>query len=115
MAVRGCEADGHGYIARAVSAGAAAVVCEEASLVPDDLPCAILPDTRKAAGKPRHGTVTLNAFHRGNSIVVQVADDGKGMNVDRIRETAIARGVVAAADAECMTNRQLFQLVWQPG
>ena len=74
-----------------------------------------LPGVREAAGKPRQGTVTLNAFHRGNSIVIQVTDDGKGLDVERIRDKAVARNIITAADAERMTNHQLFQLIWEPG
>jgi len=73
------------------------------------------PEVREAAGKPRHGRVTLNAFHRGNNIVIEVRDDGKGLDADRIRTKAIERGLISEADAERMTRQQIFQLIWEPG
>lgn len=73
------------------------------------------PADRVAAGKPRQGTITLDARHRGNSILIRVMDDGKGLNVDRIRSKAIERGLITAADAERMTPQQICQLIWEPG
>jgi two-component system chemotaxis sensor kinase CheA len=74
-----------------------------------------LPGVREAAGKPRQGTITLDAFHRGNSIVIQVTDDGKGLDQNRIREKAIEKGLITAADAEKLTPHQIYQLIWEPG
>ncbi len=74
-----------------------------------------LPDEREAAGKSREGIVQLNAFHRGNSIVIEVTDDGKGLDPERIRRKAIEKGLLSEADAERMTHHQLFQLIWEPG
>jgi two-component system chemotaxis sensor kinase CheA len=73
------------------------------------------PEVREAAGKPRQGTVTLDAFHRGNSIVIQVTDDGKGLDPDRIAKKALEKGLVTAADLEKMTRQQIYQLIWEPG
>lgn len=73
------------------------------------------PDVREAAGKPRQGTVTLNAFHRGNSIIIQVSDDGKGLDAERIRRKCIEKGLFSEADAEKMTTQQLHQMIWEPG
>jgi len=73
------------------------------------------PDEREAAGKPRQGTVTLDAFHRGNSIVIEVRDDGKGLDADRILRKAIDKGLVTEADAGRMTAPQIYQLIWKPG
>ena len=74
-----------------------------------------LPEDREAAGKPREGTVTLDAFHRGNSIVIRVSDDGKGLDIERIRRKAIQNGLISEADAEKMTPRQIHALIWAPG
>ncbi len=74
-----------------------------------------LPDVREAAGKPRQGTITLDAFHRGNTIVIRVSDDGKGLDVERIRSKAVEKGLLAAADAEKLSRREVFQLIWEPG
>ena len=73
------------------------------------------PEERERAGKPRQGTVTLDAFHRGNSIVIQVSDDGKGLDLDKIREKALERGIVSKADLDQMTPDQMYQLIWEPG
>ena len=73
------------------------------------------PDEREAAGKPRQGTVTLDAFHRGNSIVIEVRDDGKGLDADRILRKALDKGLVTEADAQRLTAPQIYQLIWKPG
>jgi two-component system chemotaxis sensor kinase CheA len=73
------------------------------------------PDEREAAGKPRQGTVTLNAFHRGNRIVIEVRDDGKGLDAERILRKAIDKGLVTEADAQSLSNSQIYQLIWKPG
>jgi two-component system chemotaxis sensor kinase CheA len=73
------------------------------------------PDDRAAAGKPRQGTIALDAFHRGSNIVIRVSDDGKGLNADRIRARAVEKGLVSSADAELMTCQQIHQLIWLPG
>jgi len=74
-----------------------------------------LPDVREAAGKPREGTITLDAFHRGNSIYVEVTDDGKGLDPDPILKKALTKGIITEADAERMTPHQIYQLIWEPG
>ncbi len=73
------------------------------------------PDERQAAGKPRQGTVSLNAFHRGNSIVIEVRDDGRGLDADRILRKALDKGLVSEADAQRLTAPQIYQLIWKPG
>ncbi|NOY30180.1 MAG: chemotaxis protein CheA [Planctomycetes bacterium] len=73
------------------------------------------PEDREAAGKPRQGTVTLDAFHRGNSILIEIRDDGKGLDAEKIRQKAIDKGLLSAADAEKLTTHQVFQLIWEPG
>lgn len=70
---------------------------------------------RVAAGKPSQGCITLDAFHRGNSIVIQVVDDGKGLDSQRILKKAVERGLVSDVDAERMTPHQIYQLIWEPG
>lgn len=73
------------------------------------------PEAREAAGKPRQGTITLNAYHRGNRIVIDVCDDGKGLDADKIRDKALSRGLITEADAEKMTPQQFYELIWRPG
>jgi two-component system chemotaxis sensor kinase CheA len=73
------------------------------------------PEVREAAGKPREGTVTLDAFHRGNSIVIEVRDDGKGLDAERILRKCLEKGLVTKAEAEKMTTQQIYQKIWEPG
>jgi two-component system chemotaxis sensor kinase CheA len=73
------------------------------------------PDVREKAGKPRQGVITLDAFHRGNSIVIRVSDDGKGLDRERIKAKAIEKGLITPADAERLTPAETFALIWAPG
>ena len=71
------------------------------------------PDARTAAGKPSQGTLTLNAFHRGGEIFIEVKDDGAGLEKERIRRKAEARGLIAADAA--VSDERLFELIFEPG
>lgn len=73
------------------------------------------PGVREAAGKDPEGTLTLRASHEGSHVVVEVSDDGAGMDVEKIRRKAIERGVVARERAEQMSQQELLQLVFMPG
>jgi two-component system chemotaxis sensor kinase CheA len=70
------------------------------------------PEVREAAGKPRGGTVRLSASQRGGSIVIEVRDDGRGLDRERILRRAAERGIAIAADAP---DREVWQLVFQAG
>jgi two-component system chemotaxis sensor kinase CheA len=71
-----------------------------------------LPEKRLAAGKDAKGTITLRASHQGGNIVIEVADDGAGLNRDKILAKAKERGL-AVSDA--MTNHEVFNLIFAPG
>ena len=71
------------------------------------------PDVREAAGKPRTGTITLRAFHQGGFVIVQVSDDGRGLDPARIRAKAVERGIVPA-DA-VLDPRDTLELIFAPG
>ncbi|MBN2577417.1 MAG: chemotaxis protein CheA, partial [Pirellulales bacterium] len=73
------------------------------------------PAVRQPAGKPRQGTITLDASQRGNRIFIRIADDGQGLDLRRIRARAVALGLVEAADAERLTPAQCETLIWRPG
>ena len=73
------------------------------------------PEDREAVGKSRSGTVTLDAFHRGNSIVIQVTDDGKGLSKENILDKAMQKGIVDQAASERLTDHDIYQLIWEPG
>jgi two-component system chemotaxis sensor kinase CheA len=73
------------------------------------------PEARVAAGKPRAGTIRLAAAHESGSVVITVEDDGRGLDPVRIRDKAVARGLIAAAEAETMTDQQALRLIFAPG
>jgi two-component system chemotaxis sensor kinase CheA len=72
-----------------------------------------MPDVRLAAGKPETGTVTLEAYHRGGNIVIEVKDDGKGLDKDKLRTKAIEKGLIDS-DA-ILTDKQTYELIFMPG
>ena len=72
-----------------------------------------LPADRIAAGKPETGTVELNASHRGGNIIIEIKDDGKGLNPDVLLNKAIERGLVPA-DAN-LTDQQIYELIFMAG
>ena len=71
------------------------------------------PDARTASGKSPEGTVTLRAFHQGGSIVIEIRDDGAGLNRDRILAKAIERGLVKPGDNP--SEKEIFALIFEPG
>ncbi|MFZ4588071.1 MAG: chemotaxis protein CheA [Terrimicrobiaceae bacterium] len=71
------------------------------------------PEKRAAAGKSAKGTVRLSAFHQGGSIVVEIADDGAGLNTKRILDKAVERGVVAPGAA--LSDSEIHDLIFAPG
>ena len=71
------------------------------------------PDKRIAAGKPETGIVQLNAYHQGGNIVIEIIDDGGGLNTEKILSKAKSSGLVA--DDETLTEEQIHDLVFQPG
>ena len=73
------------------------------------------PDERRARGKPAAGTVSLGASHRGAFVVVEVADDGRGIDADRVRRRAVAQGFVGAEAAAALTDREAIELIFRPG
>jgi two-component system chemotaxis sensor kinase CheA len=74
-----------------------------------------LPDERSAIGKDPTGKVTLNAFHQSGNVVIEIIDDGKGLDREKIVEKAIEKGLVQQRDVESWSNEQVFDLIFQPG
>ncbi|MGD9709466.1 MAG: chemotaxis protein CheA [Halothiobacillaceae bacterium] len=70
-------------------------------------------DRRLPLGKPAHGTLRLNAYHDAGSIVIEVADDGGGLNRDKIIAKAIAKGLIAPNAA--LTDQEAYRLIFEPG
>ncbi len=73
------------------------------------------PDARSAAGKAEEGEVSLRAFSEGNQVVIEVKDDGGGIDADRVCAKAVERGVISADEAAQMTREQKIDLVFAAG
>ncbi|MFY8300637.1 chemotaxis protein CheA [Pseudoalteromonas sp. SS15] len=71
------------------------------------------PEQRVAAGKDPVGTVTLNAFHQGGNIVIEIMDDGQGLNTEKIRSKAIANGLIQETDE--LSPDEINELIFMPG
>lgn len=71
------------------------------------------PEVREARGKPRHGTIQLNAYHEGNQVIIEVSDDGGGIDLQRVREKAIRIGVID--ESARLTDREIIELIFTPG
>lgn len=72
-------------------------------------------DDRIAAGKPARGTVSLNAYHQGTQVVLEVHDDGRGIDLDLVREQAIRNGLVQPEEATRMSAPDLLNVIFEPG
>lgn len=70
---------------------------------------------RLAAGKPPKGRVTLRAFHKGNSVAIEIEDDGKGIDPDQMRQIAIKKGIISAEEAEQLDDSEARELIFAPG
>src|SRR6201993_2898067 len=73
------------------------------------------PEERRALGKPVHGRIRLSAYHQGGFIIIQIADDGRGLDTDRIKAKAIAQGLISELDAEKLTEAQIPKFIFAPG
>lgn len=72
-------------------------------------------EVRKANGKPAEGTLWLRAYHEGGQVNIEIADDGAGINVDRVRQKAIEKGMITPEQAAAMPDRDAIQLILLPG
>jgi chemosensory pili system protein ChpA (sensor histidine kinase/response regulator) len=73
------------------------------------------PEDRISAGKPELGKVSLRAYHRGNHIYIEVEDDGRGIDYERVKLSAIERGLVSPETADRLTERDLREMLFHPG
>ena len=74
-----------------------------------------LPEDRAKAGKDSAGRLILRAFHEGGQVIIEISDDGAGLNAERIRQKAIERGVITPEQAQKMADREIFSLIFLPG
>ncbi|WP_422036800.1 hybrid sensor histidine kinase/response regulator [Roseibium sp.] len=73
------------------------------------------PEERRAAGKPEKGIITLAAYHEGGHIIIEVRDDGKGIDVDRVKAKVLERGLASESEVEKMTDSQIHKFIFHAG
>jgi len=73
------------------------------------------PAERAAAGKPEQGTIRLSAYHEGGHIIICIADNGRGLNTERIKAKAVSNGLVSETELEKMTEAQIHKFIFAPG
>ncbi|HTV93302.1 MAG TPA: chemotaxis protein CheA [Verrucomicrobiae bacterium] len=71
------------------------------------------PDEREKLGKSRVGTISLNAYHEGNQIIIEVSDDGGGISLEKVRARGIKQGLISADDR--LSDREIIELIFTPG
>ena len=74
-----------------------------------------MPADRAAVGKPEKGSITLNAFHEGGHIIIEIRDDGKGLSMERIRNKVIENDVATESELEDMSDQQIQQFIFAAG
>jgi len=74
-----------------------------------------LPEVRQAQGKPTQGTIEIRAFHRGNQTLLEVSDDGKGLDLERIGGRAVELGWMSAEELTTIKPTQLLEFIFEPG
>ncbi len=73
------------------------------------------PDDRVVASKAKEGKLSLGAYHEGGQIVIEITDDGKGIDIEKVRETASQKGIINSSQAGSMSEKEVINLVFQPG
>ena len=74
-----------------------------------------MPADRLAAGKAETGTVTISAYHEGGHIIIDIADDGRGLNIARIKEKALSNGLATTAELDTMSEQQIMRFIFAAG
>ncbi len=74
-----------------------------------------MPEVRVAAGKPPQGRLQLRAYHEGGQVNIEVSDDGGGIDIEKLKVKAIAKGIISSEQASRMVERELLNLVFAPG
>jgi len=73
------------------------------------------PEERKAAGKPEDGQITIIARQSGNEVRIEVVDDGRGIDSEKVKETAVRRGVTTQVEADAMDSAEILEMIFRPG
>ena len=71
-------------------------------------------EVRKERGKPEKGAIYLNAFQEGNNVIIEVSDDGNGIDTEKVKEKAVERGVITPEQAENMSQKEVINLLFIP-
>jgi two-component system, chemotaxis family, sensor kinase CheA len=74
-----------------------------------------MPEERRRVGKPEAGVIRLAAHHEGGHIIIEVSDDGRGLNLEKIKSKALANGLVRESDLAEMSDKQIYQFVFNAG
>ena len=74
-----------------------------------------LPDERREAGKPEKGVVKLSAYHEGGHIIIEIADDGRGLNIEKIKSKIVANGLATEAELAAMPEAQIQKYIFNAG
>lgn len=74
-----------------------------------------MPEERIAKGKSATGRITLNAYHQGGNVVIEISDDGKGLDREKIVSKAVEKHLLSSAEADSLNDEQVFDLIFQPG
>jgi two-component system chemotaxis sensor kinase CheA len=73
------------------------------------------PDIRTAAGKPELGRIMLNAYHEGGHIIIEITDDGKGLDITKIKQKIVQNGLASEAELDGMSDQQIHQFIFKAG
>jgi two-component system chemotaxis sensor kinase CheA len=73
------------------------------------------PEVRAAAGKPRRGTIKVSAFHKADNVVIEVEDDGRGLDIDQVKQTVLKKRLMSDLELENMTDQELRNLIFMNG
>jgi two-component system chemotaxis sensor kinase CheA len=73
------------------------------------------PEERVAKGKPEVGTITLKAYNEGNQIVIQIDDDGKGLDPEMLKNKSLEKGIITEKEADQMSDKEAYTLIFKPG
>ncbi|MBN1522508.1 MAG: Hpt domain-containing protein, partial [Candidatus Aureabacteria bacterium] len=74
-----------------------------------------MPDERESFGKPRQGTIRLSAFHKGGNVIIEIEDDGKGFDIERIKETILKKGYASQEELDNMSQKEITNFVFMSG
>lgn len=73
------------------------------------------PEVRRQAGKPEVGNISIKAYHEGGQVIIDIYDDGKGLNPDLIRQKAIEKGLISSVEAAKLSEKDILSLIFAPG